>query len=342
MNAAPALKEGNVTQIPEIEFAQIEPTTRCNFTCGFCCGRSMEQRDITLETFAKTLDAFPNLKHVELQGEGEPLLHHDFFEMARMLRSRDVSVSIITNGSQLLKRNAIPQILDLGLEKVSVSIESADAETFKKIRGGKLETVVAGIRELIQERNRRGLARPLVDFAVTVLESTVDTFPGIVKLYQELGMDGGINTQLLQRMESYATNYKSDMQDQLVTIGSAERFKEARRKGEEIVGAPAKIGFYKELYKGVETTRNICPWLEKGIFVTNLGDYSPCCKVKNAPKYGYGNVDDDSKERFYNTRQLMREQLHRGEVPTACVGCGGAEQFRGKPDAVGLELLGAR
>lgn len=171
MNAAPALKEGNVTQIPEIEFAQIEPTTRCNCTCGFCCGRSMEQRDITLETFAKTLDAFPNLKHVELQGEGEPLLHHDVFEMARMLRSRDVSVSIITNGSQLLKRNAIPQILDLGLEKVSVSIESADAETFKKIRGGKLETVVAGIRELIQERNRRGLARPLIDFAVTVLES---------------------------------------------------------------------------------------------------------------------------------------------------------------------------
>ena len=36
-----------------VECLQIEPTTRCNFTCGFCCGRAMSQSDLDLALFER-------------------------------------------------------------------------------------------------------------------------------------------------------------------------------------------------------------------------------------------------------------------------------------------------
>ncbi|MEI9926949.1 MAG: radical SAM protein [Sphingomonas sp.] len=61
--------------LPEAITLKIEPTTRCNFGCGFCYGRHLEQGDLAPERFRAIIDAIPGLKAVELTGEGEPLLN---------------------------------------------------------------------------------------------------------------------------------------------------------------------------------------------------------------------------------------------------------------------------
>lgn len=326
--------------LDEIEYAQIEPTTRCNFSCGFCCGRKMLQQDISWETFQAAVDTFPKLRHIELQGEGEPLLHSLFFKMAEYARRKGIKVSIITNGSLLKLKDNIPKLLDLGLEKISVSIESADEEKFKEIRGGRLKDVTSGIRALIEERNRQRLEKPVIDFAVTVLSSTVSSYPKIVNLYRDLNMDGGINTQLLQRMESYTSQYSEELSSETVSEESFTQFKALRATGEEEIGQPKKVGFYKELFADHSRESNTCPWLEKGVFINLSGDMSPCCKIKNADKYGYGNLEDgDVVKKYHHLRNEMRSQLHRGEVPPACVGCPGAEPYRGRPDSYSTSVL---
>ena len=82
-----------------VRLLQVEPTTRCNFTCGFCAGRHLDQSDLALATFDALLDQLPDVEHLELQGEGEPLMHTDFFAMAERARARGIEVSTITNGS---------------------------------------------------------------------------------------------------------------------------------------------------------------------------------------------------------------------------------------------------
>src|SRR2546422_375122 len=104
MARSPAMdKRGGVGEVErtmeELRFLQIEPTTRCNFTCGFCAGRAMPQEDIGYEAFERTLASFPGVAHLELQGEGESLMHPRFFDMILLARKRGARVSFISNGS---------------------------------------------------------------------------------------------------------------------------------------------------------------------------------------------------------------------------------------------------
>ena len=197
------------------EFAQIEPTTRCNFTCGFCAGRFMRQGDLPYETFERFLAHNPRLRHVELQGEGEPLMHPRFFDMVAACRARGIRVSLISNGS-FLGPEQVDRLIEAPVESIHISLESSDPEEFQAIRGGKFSKVLTGIRLLMERRREFGKVRPVVGFSVTVLKRTVGAMDGIVALYRELGLDGGISIQPLQDMDCYAKNYTEGILAELI------------------------------------------------------------------------------------------------------------------------------
>ena len=138
----------------QLEFVQVKVTTRCNFRCGFCAGRHLPQKDMALDVFQHLLQSSPDLRYIHLQGEGEPLLHPGFFEMVQMAKAirPAVRISTTTNGS-LLARHA-ERIVELGLDRVCVSIESADPALFHEIRGGRLEEVIEGARRWWRQRRR--------------------------------------------------------------------------------------------------------------------------------------------------------------------------------------------
>jgi len=309
-----------------IRFAQIEPTTRCNFTCGFCAGRHMNQAELDPAVFEAFLSTIDGLEHIELQGEGEPLLHPQFFELVRMARRRfpDVSISIISNGSLFSEKN-IDGILGAGMTKLFVSMESADATRFQQIRGGKLERVKGGILALLAERARRRLTLPVVGLAVTVLRSTVDeTFDSIAPLYRELGLDGGIVVQYLQAMPQYAQYYSDATRAELCGQDEAYRFKTRLQASPEVgqlLDARGQTpGFYERLYSSTDG-RPVCPWLENGVFLANDGSIASCCFIKDTDRFRIGRVGDSSDEIDFRRRQ-MSAQLAAGQVPPACAGCG--------------------
>lgn len=140
--------------IKDIKFLQVEPTTYCNFSCSFCCGRHLPQKHMKLNDYIKCLDSFPALEYLELQGEGEPFLYPHFFEMVYIAKKRNIQISTITNGSLLLVHNNIGKIIDSGIDNISISLETADKIRFMKIRGGDLKNIISGIKMLVQEKKR--------------------------------------------------------------------------------------------------------------------------------------------------------------------------------------------
>ena len=266
-----------------VRFLQVEPTTRCNFRCGFCAGRHMDQTDLEPDAFAKILDGLPELEHLELQGEGEPLMHPAFFEMARQARARGIEVSTITNGS-MFRPERIEKLLDADLTSVLVSIESPDPSEFAAIRGGRLDKVIEGIRALLSARAARRLRRPAVGFAVTVLKSTEGRFPEVLDLYRRLGLDGGVVVQTLNPMEAYARGYSESMRAE--TYGGLARavalrrlLRQAEKADLDRRGEPTL--FWTKLFARGTRPGAGCPWLRSALFIDRHGRVTTCPYVKD-------------------------------------------------------------
>jgi radical SAM protein with 4Fe4S-binding SPASM domain len=306
----------------EFRLLQIEPTTRCNFTCGFCIGRHMAQVDVDYVTVDRAISMFPEIRAVELQGEGEPLLNKRFFEIADRVASQGAHLSMITNGS-LLNTERVNQLLARPFERIGISLESSNDQTFEEIRGGHFAKVAAGIRTLKDARDRKGTKLPVIGLNVTVLRQTVTHLVGIIDLYRELGLDGGISFQALQDMPSYVAWYSTPLREELLSQHDKFWVTQAMARvanDRSLDKSGANVGFYARLFSGLAARPKVCPWLTDGGYLSATGEMMPCCHIKNA-RYSFGNVKNADRETLLERRHAMAQQFENGTAPEPCAGC---------------------
>lgn len=127
--------------IYEIEFGQIqiEITGRCNMNCQHCRADYQLRQDMPIEQIIKIIQFArqfsPNYKEIVLSG-GEPLMHRDFAEVLRRVRTNGGdSITLTTNGS-LLTNEHIVLIKDLSFQRfvLSVSLDNLDSNKHNEFR----------------------------------------------------------------------------------------------------------------------------------------------------------------------------------------------------------------
>lgn len=321
-----------------VRLLQVEPTTRCNFTCGFCAGRHLDQSDLPLASFEALLDQLPDVEYLELQGEGEPLMHPDFFAMAGRARARGIEVSTISNGS-FFSEARIAQILEADVGSILVSIESAEAEAFRAIRGASLDKVIRGIRALVRAKRRAGRCRPHLGFAVTILADTRDQIALIVDLYESLGMDGGVLVHFLSEMNVYAATYDTASASRVLgPVEQALAWSRAERiLDERSISSGDSPHFWAVMLSRAQRDRDgrgryrSCPWLDEGLFVDRNGQFTACPNVKDPSRFGWGRVNETDIASVLDQREQTRARLLAGEIPAACEGCFIATSVAGQP-----------
>jgi MoaA/NifB/PqqE/SkfB family radical SAM enzyme len=248
--------------------------------------------------------------------------------MVRAARARGIEVSTITNGSFFTPAR-ITEILDADLGAMLVSIESADPDAFRAIRGGSLEKVRRGIRALVEAKRRAGRRRPHLGFAVTLLADTQDQLPKILDLYASLGMDGGVLVHLLSEMPVYAAGYDEASasrvlgpMEQALAWSRSERMLRAR--GIASGDAPhfwAVMLSRAERGEGGRGGYARCPWLDQGLYVDRNAHFTACPNVKDASRFGWGRASQTDLASVLAARERTRARLLAGEIPPACRGC---------------------
>jgi cyclic pyranopterin phosphate synthase len=128
----------------------------CNFKCGYCLpdGYKIDKSDnrtfINIEEIRRLTKALSELgvSKIRLTG-GEPTIRKDFFEIIKTIKKNSgIKKTVITTNGYRLDKIAY-DIKNSGLDGINISIDSLDANTFKKITGhNRLGEILRGIKEL--------------------------------------------------------------------------------------------------------------------------------------------------------------------------------------------------
>lgn len=193
----------------------IEPTNKCNLNCSMC-PRSESKKPIGLmdmELFRNIADEIT--KHdnvsVNLHKDGEPLLHPDLAEMIRYIKGKEhpfgnIKVGFNTNGILLTKQKA-KELIDSGLDSISISMNAADRGTYMKITGVDAFDLV--------EKNAREFIR---------MSGRVKTFVTIIRMDKTEHEIGSFKSRWKNRAKvDFFTSWKGSKSDSLMPC-SSERY----------------------------------------------------------------------------------------------------------------------
>lgn len=174
----------------------IETTTRCNLRCKQCAHviGKYDFADMTLEIFAQLRPLFPHLRQAALYGHGETFLYKHFFEMLAELKRYPASVYVTTNGT-LLTEAVAERLVELGLDKLAVSLDAATPALFNEIRrGADFEKVMQNIRALNAVKKRKHQDdKPILSIMYCAMKSNIQELPKLVRLADELNMTHGVS-----------------------------------------------------------------------------------------------------------------------------------------------------
>ncbi|MGF9691529.1 GTP 3',8-cyclase MoaA [Rhizobium sp. 0TCS1.26] len=137
-----------------VNYLRVSVTDRCDFRCTYCMAENMTflpKKDLlTLEELDRLCSAFiaKGVRKLRLTG-GEPLVRKNIMFLVRALGRQIESgrldeLTLTTNGSQLARY--ADELYDCGVRRINVSVDTLDADRFRKItRWGELSKVMEGI-----------------------------------------------------------------------------------------------------------------------------------------------------------------------------------------------------
>jgi tungsten cofactor oxidoreducase radical SAM maturase len=199
-------------RLPDLHKLYVEPTTICNLTCRTCIRNVWQdpQAHMAMETFDQLIEqtkALPDLQRVVLSGLGEPLTHPHILNMVRRVRERGLAVTMGTNGL-LLDRATSRELVELGVDRLVVSLDGVRPETYAGVRDAALAQVLDNIRDLNQVKRESNSLTLSLGIEFVALRSN------IAELRDLTGLASRLNASRV--LVSNVLAYTDEMRDQIL------------------------------------------------------------------------------------------------------------------------------
>ncbi|HJX70887.1 MAG TPA: radical SAM protein [Bacteroidales bacterium] len=265
----------------------VEPTNLCNLRCIGCpagngsMARSRGNLDISL--FISLIDELsPFLSYLMLYFQGEPLLHPQLTEFIRYAAYKKVYTSLSTNGHHLGRQNA-KKLIESGLDRIVISLDGTDQESYIKYRqGGDFNKVLQGIVNLVQLKKEMNSRLPLIILQFIIMSHNEHQIDDVKTLGRSLKVDRTV-------IKSLQVNDLKNNIDLLPSNSGFSRYK-LNKNGEAVIK---------------NRLRNKCRRLWHTMVMLHDGCMVPCCFDKDA-QFIIGRYPDSSILNIWKGKQLRR------------------------------------
>jgi len=247
-----------------------ELTNNCNLKCLHCpSGSGNMQRErgfMDPELFKRVMkELTPYLYNVNLYFQGEPMMHPLFFSFIRSCNRVNSVVS--TNGHFLSEENS-EKLVRSGLNKLIVSIDGTDQESYAAYRvNGSLKRVIEGLKNVTSAKKKiNSSLRVEIQFLVSRFnEKQIPQIRQLAKMVR--------SSLTLKSMQIYDND---KIESWLPTDKKFRRYK--KKEGSYVINNPMP---------------DRCERLWFNPVITWDGKVVPCCFDKDA-EYVMGNLNQDS------------------------------------------------
>ncbi|WP_420264244.1 radical SAM/SPASM domain-containing protein [Candidatus Magnetominusculus dajiuhuensis] len=166
------LKPSTIKRVVNANFPNvinIEPTNRCNLKCVYCPRESADKGVgiMDWDLYVRLIDEaseYDKLLMLNFHKDGESFLHPRFMDMIGYAKKKNVAKVIHMNTNALCwTDNVIEELLHSGIDDITVSLDAAWPDTYKKQKGVDcLEKVEKQVWRFFQRRTELKRKSPFV------------------------------------------------------------------------------------------------------------------------------------------------------------------------------------
>ncbi len=275
-------------------FVSIEPASVCNLSCPQCpvgAGDIVREKKFMIpDEYKQLLEQISDTTSMlSLYFQGEPLMHKEFAGFVRRAAKHNIYTQTSTNG-QMLTEEVCRGLVNAGLDRIIISLDGADQESYEAYRrGGELRKVKEGIRNLNRIRRETGSEKPYIVIQFLVFRHNWEQIHKVKKLAKEWGADK-------VRIKSAQVEYpktadewipvKSDLADTGVQDMTCIEVADKYSRYEKSPSGEWRL-------KG--SLQNRCKRLWQTTVITSDGIVVPCCFDKRA-QFPMGRVGEKNRE----------------------------------------------
>jgi Fe-coproporphyrin III synthase len=316
-------------KIHSLPIVVLMPHSSCNCRCVMCdiWKANSEKRELTVDDVSKHVHSFQKLgvREIVFSG-GEALMHSNLWTLCKVLRSRQITLTLLTTGL-LLERHAVPVVENFDSIIISIDGSSTVHDRIRNIPNG-YEKITRGIEAIRRISSQYRITARCVlqrynffDFMNTVTSAKQIGIDQISFLPADISTSAFNHVSLTDdRIHEIALSHAEVNELEKILLDSFKMLAEAYRT-KFIAESPAKMMRVVQYYRAINGEGNfsgaVCnaPWVSA--VVESNGDVLPCFFHKP-----YGNIYDDDFTTVINSRKAVdfRKNLHM-DTDAICKKC---------------------
>lgn len=329
-------------------------TYKCNLRCKMC-GQWGEKgsshaypseelkKQLSVDDIRKLLDDVASFRPAITLFGGEPLIYPDLPEVIRMIKARNMSCNVLTNG--VLLESKAESLMDAGIDEIIFSLDGP-RDIHDEIRGipNTFDRAMAGFKKIAGLKKERKTSRPLVNISSTIFEINYSRLDEVVRSAEEMSASSitfhhliFLSKEIYSRHDRIFQDYFSCsspdwegfVREQTPDIDPKKLIQMLKKvrslktdvdvsvypnlTDSEIVKYYSSFDFDPESYK----KRCISPWMVAYIFPD--GSVRPCQSLN----YSIGNIRDESFKQLWNgdAATQFRQTLKKDKCFPVCTRC---------------------